>query len=136
MTQMAALVDWLKRYEAAWRSLDPGQIGDLFAPDAVYRWHPWDGDGDAAIGRQTIVEAWLEKQDPPDSWRFQAEAVAIQDDLGIARCITTYLGKDRRPRATYHNVFFVRLNDDGQCYDFVEYYMEAPGQAGSVSMPD
>lgn len=133
---LTAFQGWLERYAAAWRSNEPGQIGRLFAADAVYRWHPWDNDGDAAIGRQSIVDAWLEKPDPPDSWHLQAEAVAIREDVGIARCITTYLGEDRRPRAIYYNVFFVRLNGDGECYDFVEYYMEAPRDTGSVSVPE
>jgi hypothetical protein len=135
LTDLTALQGWLERYEAAWRSNDPGEIGGLFAAEAVYRWHPWDKDADAAIGRQSIVEAWLDKQDPPDGWQIRAEAVATHDDLGVARCITTYLREDRWPRAVYHNVFFVRLNDDGRCYDFVEYYMEAPLD-GSVSVAD
>ena len=36
--------DWLDRYIAAWRSYDPAAIGDLFADDAAYRYHPWDDE--------------------------------------------------------------------------------------------
>lgn len=126
MTDLAAFPGWLERYAAAWRSNNPRQIGRLFAADAVYRWHPWDTEESAAIGRRRIVDAWLEKQDPPPRVAVSAEAVATQGDLGIARCITSYLGEDRRPRAVFHNVFFVQLNGRDRCYDFVKDYMEAP----------
>ena len=38
----AAVQDWLDRYVAAWQSYDRAAIGDLFAPDATYRYHPHD----------------------------------------------------------------------------------------------
>ena len=44
---------WLDRYVAAWRSYDVDEIGDLFAADAVYRYHPWDED--PVRGREAIV---------------------------------------------------------------------------------
>ena len=43
---------WLDRYVAAWKSYDPAAIGDLFAEDAEYRYHPWD---EPVVGRDAIV---------------------------------------------------------------------------------
>ena len=53
------------------------------------------------------------------------ERVAVDGDLGVAQCVTTYAdtGDGRR---VYHNIFLVRLDDDGRCFDFVEYFMREP----------
>ena len=120
----AALAAWLERYEAAWRSNDPELIGDLFTTDAVYQWHPYD-EGDAvAHGRDAIVRAWLDDPDDPRSWELTCEPVAADGDTGVARCVTRY-----RDDRTYHNIFIVRLDESGRCFDFTEYYMLEPRPA-------
>ena len=49
---------WLDAYVDAWRSYDASGIGDLFAEDATYRWHPWDeGDRAVAIGVSRYLRA-------------------------------------------------------------------------------
>ncbi|HEY7793973.1 MAG TPA: nuclear transport factor 2 family protein [Gaiellaceae bacterium] len=122
MADLDALRRWLERYAVAWRSNDAETIGALFTDDAVYRWHPYD-EGDAvARGREAIVHAWLEEPDDPGSWEFTAEPLAITDGLGVARAVTTYT----EDGIAYHNIFLVRLEDDGRCSDFVEYFMKAP----------
>jgi len=57
MTTVAALADWLDRYEQAWRNNDAAQIRALFTDDAVYRWHPWEEAADGADGSEEIAEA-------------------------------------------------------------------------------
>ena len=47
---------WLDAYVAAWRSNDAAAIGELFAEDAEYRYHPYD---EPLRGRQAIVDSWL-----------------------------------------------------------------------------
>ena len=122
MADLDALTRWLDRYAEAWRSNDAEQIGAFFTDDAVYRWHPWDEGDDVARGRDAIVRAWLEEPDEPGSWTMTTEALATTGDLGVARAVTTYTDDGR----TYHNIFLVRLADDGRCSDFVEYFMKAP----------
>jgi ketosteroid isomerase-like protein len=121
MTDRDALARWLDRYVEAWRSNDAETIGSLFTDDAVYRWHPYDEGDDVARGRDAIVRAWLEEPDEPDSWELTFEPLATTGDLGVARAVTTYTDDGR----TYHNIFLVRLDDDGRCSDFVEYFMKA-----------
>ncbi len=121
MTDLDALAAWLDRYAEAWRSNDAELIGALFADDAVYRWHPYDEGDDVARGRDAIVRAWLAEPDDPGSWELSTEPLATTGDLGVARAVTTY-----DDGAVYHNIFLVRLDDDGRCSDFVEYFMKAP----------
>ena len=127
MTDAAAFDRWLERYVDAWRSNDAEKIGSLFSDDAVYRWHPYDEGDDVARGRDAIVRAWLEEPDEPGSWELDWERLAVDGDLGVARCVTTYADTGEGPRV-YHNIFLVRLDDEGRCVDFVEYFMRVPDQ--------
>ena len=90
MTNAAAFDGWLERYADAWRSNDAERIGALFSDDAVYRWHPYDEGDDVARGREAIVSAWLEEPDDPGSWELACERLAVDGDLGVARCVTSY----------------------------------------------
>ena len=47
---------WLRAYVEAWKSYDPDQIGELFAEDVKYRYHPYD---DPVEGRDAVVRSWL-----------------------------------------------------------------------------
>jgi ketosteroid isomerase-like protein len=125
MTDLSTLQEWLVRYERAWRSNDPRQIGELFTEDAVYRWRPWDEGSDVARGRDAIVNAWLEHPDDPSTWSLDCEVLAVTGDLGDARCVTKYGRPGEQPARIYHNVWLVRLTD-GRCRSFVEYYMTQP----------
>jgi ketosteroid isomerase-like protein len=125
MTDAAAFDGWLERYADAWRSNDAERIGLLFTEEAVYRWHPYDDGDDVARGRDAIVRAWLEEPDDPASWELTYERLAVDGDLGVARAITTYADTGEGARV-YHNIFLVRLDDEGRCFDFVEYFMRAP----------
>ena len=125
MTDAAAFDSWLERYADAWRSNDAERIGALFTDDAVYRWHPFDEGDDVARGRDAIVRAWLEEPDEPGSWTLEYERLAVEGDLGVARCVTTYADTGEGSRV-YHNIFLARLDDEGRCFDFVEYFMRVP----------
>ena len=126
MTTVAALADWLDRYEQAWRNNDAAQIGALFTDDAVYRWHPWEEASDGADGRDEIIQAWLEQPDDPDDWTLECEPLAVNGDLAVARCVTRYRATARGPARVYHNVWLVSLTDDGRCSEFTEYYVKEP----------
>lgn len=127
MTDHATLRDWLDRYEAAWRANDPAPILALFTDDAVYRWHPWENRaGGAAHGAEAIAAAWLADPDEPDSWQMRSEPLAVDGDLGVARCEIVYPPDAEAPRRAYHNLFLIRLTADGRCRDFTEYYMKEP----------
>lgn len=126
MTELAALADWLDRYRDAWRSNDVEQIAGLFTEDAVYRWNPFGRDEDEAKGRDAIIDAWLDEPDDPATWELDCEPLAMNGELGVARCRTHYSAQARGEEEAWHNVFLVRLTDDGRCYDFTEFYMKQP----------
>jgi ketosteroid isomerase-like protein len=126
MTDHAALRDWLDRYEAAWRGNDPDAIRALFTDDASYRWHPWETGEDVTRGADAIAAAWLSEPDQPGSWQLRYEPLAVDGDLGVARCVTVYHPTPEAPGRQYHNLFLIYLTADGRCRDFTEYYMREP----------
>jgi hypothetical protein len=131
MIDHAALRDWLARYEAAWRANDAGPIRALFTDDAAYRWHPWEAGEDLVRGADAIAAAWLAQPDDPQAWEMRLEPLAVDGDLGVARCQTVYHPTADTPRQVFHNVFLIRLTDDGRCRDFTEFFMREPAESGS-----
>lgn len=108
---------WIERYLKAWKSSNTGEIGELFTEDARYYTAPYR---EPWRGRQTIVNGWLERRDEPGTWTFEYQVLAEQEDLGVVRGVTDYLEEKVR----YSNLWLVRLDSDGRCTEFVEYFMK------------
>jgi ketosteroid isomerase-like protein len=115
---------WLDAYVDAWRSYNASAVGDLFAEDATYRWHPWDDESsDTVHGRDAIVAAWLGDRDEPGSWTAEYRPWAIEGDRAVAIGVSRYLRPDGSLDREYHNVFLCRFEDDARCVEFTEYFM-------------
>jgi hypothetical protein len=111
--------DWVKRYVSAWSTNDPTEIGNLFTEDARYLTTP---HSDPWIGRSTIVAGWIDRKDEPGAWTFDYEILIADDDLGILKGRTIYEsdGED------YYNLWEMRLDDDGRCREFIEWWVVRP----------
>ena len=120
---------WLDRYIAAWRSYDPGAIGDLFAEDAEYRYHPWD---EPERGRETIVRDWVEPaggastRDAPDTWDAHYAPYVVAGDRAVATGWSRYFATAESPEKLYHNVYLLDFDGEGRCRSFIEYYVLQP----------
>jgi hypothetical protein len=97
----------------------------------AYRWHPWEAGEDLVRGADAIAAAWLAQPDDPQAWEMRLEPLAVDGDLGVARCQTVYHPTADTPRQVFHNVFLIRLTDDGRCRDFTEFFMREPAESGS-----
>ena len=115
---------WLDAYVDAWQSYDADAIGELFGPDATYKYHPYDPE--AVIGRDAIVADWRENRDEPGSWRAHYEPYAVDGDRAVAVGESRYTNPDGSLRDLYFNLWTLRFDGDGQCTEFVEYFMELP----------
>jgi ketosteroid isomerase-like protein len=114
---------WLDRYLEAWRTNDPAQVGALFTNDAVYRYRPYGGDQHAAIGREAIIQAWLEEGDPPGSWDARYEPWAVEGNRAVAVGRSEYFATEKAEARTFHNAFLLTFAADGRCAEFTDYYM-------------
>jgi hypothetical protein len=112
---------WLDAYVAAWRSYDPAAIGDLFAEDGTYAYHPWDTGDKVIRGRAAIVANWLEEPDEPGSWTGEYRPLLVSGDRAVATGLTTYDNGQ-----VYDNMWDLRFDDTGRCAEFVEWYMLRP----------
>jgi ketosteroid isomerase-like protein len=115
---------WLEGYVGAWRSYDREQIGQLFAEDAQYRYHPYDSP---IRGREAIVESWFDEPDEPRTFDAEYRPVAVDGDTAVAVGSSSYSDSpDGEVARVYDNCFVVRFDDDGRCVDFIEWYMKRP----------
>ena len=116
---------WLDRYVAAWSSYDPVAIGELFAEEAEYRYHPWD---EALKGRDAIVESWVSDKDDPGSWEAHYDVWTFDGERASAIGESRYTNPDGSFRTLYYNNWTLRFDRHGRCVEFVEYFMELPEQ--------
>lgn len=112
------LASWVDRYVEAWKTNDPQDIERLFTQDARYytapHRKPWSG-------RVAIVKGWLDRKDDQGTWRFRYEILAVTEGLGFVRGWTTYVGNEAKE---YSNLWVVRLDANGRCSEFTEWWME------------
>jgi hypothetical protein len=115
MTELEQLTTWIDGYVRAWNSNDTGDIGALFTQDAEYFTEPYHPPW---RGRDEIVEQWLVQRDEPGETTFDWEPLSVTDDLSIIQGTTTY------PDRTYSNLWVIRLDADGRCRHFTEWWMK------------
>jgi hypothetical protein len=113
---VADVEDWLRRYLEAWETNDPERIRELFTPDARYYTAPYR---EPWRGRDEIADEWLERRDPPGTWRFRHEVIAVAGGQSFVRGWTEYLS----PAERYSNLWVIRLEQDGRCSEFTEWWM-------------
>ena len=119
----AAATAWLSRYVQAWESYDADAIGDLFAEDVEYRYHPADAP---LVGRDEVVASWM--ADPDAAGTFEAEYApfAIEGPRVVATGWSRYYTDADRAevRAVYDNCFAMEFDAAGRCRQFTEWFRE------------
>ena len=123
---------WLQAYIAAWKAYDSSRIGDLFAADVEYRYHPYD---EPVRGRAAVVASWLGEgghpaastRDEPGTFDAAYQAIAVDGDVAVAGGSSTYLtAPGGAVDKVYDNCFIMRFNNAGECREFTEWYMQRP----------
>ena len=126
---------WLAGYVEAWRTYDREQIAALFSADAKYRYHPYD---EWVEGREAIVGSWVgdtavdgaSTPDEPGTWEADYRTVAVDGDTAVVVGNTRYLVEPGGPvDRVFDNCFVMRLDGDGRCTEFTEWYVERPRRA-------
>jgi ketosteroid isomerase-like protein len=123
---------WLERYVAAWKSYDRAAIGDLFADDVEYRYHPYD---QPIRGREAVVASWLGEsdapgastRDEPNTYDASYRTVAVEGDIAVAVGTSSYADEPGGPSARiFDNCYVIAFDDAGRCRSFTEWYMQRP----------
>lgn len=113
-----ALERWVKDYRKAWESNDPEEIGALFTEEATYYTEPFR---DGIKGRDAIVADWIERRDEPGDTEWRYEIKAVCEDIGFVRGWAKYFTP---PPREYSNLWEVRLDQNGRCQEFTEWWMK------------
>ena len=123
---------WLAGYVEAWRTYDRERIAALFSADAGYRYHPHE---QWVRGREAIVSSWLgdgdaegaSTPDQPGTWEAGYRTFAVDADVAVATGSTTYSIEPGDPvDRVFDNCFVLRLDADGRCGEFTEWYVRRP----------
>jgi hypothetical protein len=125
--ERAAVIDWLNAYMHAWETYSPDAIGDLFAEDASYSFHPYDAP---VIGRQAIIDAWLKDPDAPGTFEANYKPIAIDGDMAVVNGRSRYFKDSSRTEPTneWDNLFVIEFDQAGRCRSFREWWVAPRGQ--------
>jgi len=116
--------EWLDRYVDGWRRGDREQIGNLFSEGVSYRYHPYD---EPVLGRQAVVQSWLEDWDPKEPWQAEYAVYAVDGARVVATGSSRYMEYRDHPERLYHNVFLLEFDQEGRCREFTEFFVMQPG---------
>jgi uncharacterized protein (TIGR02246 family) len=120
--QARRLRSWVEGYVRAWNSNDPAEIGALFTEDASYYTEPYSPPW---RGRDEIVRQWLDHRDEPGETEFRWQPLTVGPDLAVIQGEALY----RTPPHTYSNLWVIRLDAEGRCSEFTEWWMRHPDGA-------
>jgi len=121
-------MDWVARYEAAWRAPGTGLLAGLFTPDARYVPAPF---ADPIRGLPAIEQMWeAERKGPDEEFVMVADLVAASDDRAVVRLEVRY-GEPNHEH--YRDLWVLHLTDDGRCHAFEEWPFWPPEQPGRVA---
>jgi ketosteroid isomerase-like protein len=122
--------DWLDRYSAAWLSYDEDDIRALFAPDARYRYHPYDPEAETVVGAEGIVKDWVDNRDEAGTYDSHYEPYAVDGDRAVAIGWSRYYEDAANSKLSreFRNAYLLEFDAEGRCTDFTEFFMETPAK--------
>jgi ketosteroid isomerase-like protein len=107
------VMDWVARYELAWRAGDVDAVARLFTEDVQYRQSPY---ADPRVGHAAVREFW--RDDEGDVFTVQAEPVAVDGDCAVVRVEVRYGDPVRQE---YRDLWVLRFAADGRVAEFEEW---------------
>jgi ketosteroid isomerase-like protein len=116
--QRARTSKWIEGYVRAWNSNAPDDIAALFTEDAVYFTEPYK---EPWRGVSEIVREWIARKDEPGTTQFTYTIIALDGDVRVVEGRTKY---ETDPPIEYANLWVIRLDPQGRCSEFTEWWME------------
>jgi hypothetical protein len=84
-------------------------------------------------GQDEIVRQWLDRKDEPGQAEFRWHLLAVTPEVAVVQGETSYPTE----RHTYSNLWVIRLDAEGRCAEFAEWWMPhpAPDEPAGLSDP-
>jgi uncharacterized protein (TIGR02246 family) len=124
----AAVADWVRRYELAWRTAGTAMLAELFTDDATYSTAPYASNH---VGLDAIAELWDEQREGPDEAFTMTSVVVAVDgvrDTALVRVEVHYGGP--KP-AEWRDLWVIEFAGDGRCRAFEEWPFAPPTDRGA-----
>jgi ketosteroid isomerase-like protein len=118
VTDRERAIEFVERYGRTWQEWDLAGFVDLFSEDVVYVAHPID---ETVVGRPALA-AYVEKES-----RAQGEvSVRMGSPVidGNRVCAEFWVISAGEPGSTIVGCLFARLEPDGRCSRFREYWFD------------
>jgi ketosteroid isomerase-like protein len=110
-------LNWVDRYEAAWRAPGTEALAELFSSDAVYLVSPY---GPAYTGLAEIAAMWeREREGPDEEFTLERAVVAVDGSTGVVRCAVQYTGVGREQ--DYLDLWVIDLDEQHRCTRYEEW---------------
>jgi ketosteroid isomerase-like protein len=123
MTDRAMVSRWLAGYEAAWRAPGTESLAGLFTADATYLMSPYD---QPVTGLDAIGRLWERERDGPDEvFTLVTDILAVDGPVAVVRAEVHY----GNPVQEFRDLWVIRLDDDGRCTWFEEWYFSPPSSS-------
>lgn len=110
---------WLQRYAKAWETRDMSVADTLFTKTATYQETPFD---EPLRGYQAIVEYGQNVNARQAEVNFTYDIIAVSEEVGVAHWRVSFIQKPEQEHVTLDGIFVVKLNDNGQCTEFREWW--------------
>ena len=110
---------WLGKYGDAWEGRDATSVTELFTPDALYYWTPFEAP---KRGRGGIHEAWHDAVTGQKDIEFSSEILATIGNRGIARWWCSLVRLMDQRAVKLDGIFQVDFSENGLCEEFREWW--------------
>ncbi len=116
MVDRATVADWVRRYEAAWRTAGTAMLAELFTEDATYSTAPYAPPHE---GLDEIAELWeAQRKGPDERFTMTSEVVAVDGDAALVR-VEVHYGEPKP--AEWRDLWVIAFAGDGRCRAFEEW---------------
>jgi uncharacterized protein (TIGR02246 family) len=116
---LAAFEGWLSAYKRAWETRDPEAAANLFTENATYHETPFE---DPVRGREGIRDYWSDVTRYQTGIEFSYEILATTETGGIAHWHSAFTRLTSDSAVELDGVFLVKLDADGRCTEFREWW--------------
>jgi ketosteroid isomerase-like protein len=110
---------WLSDYGAAWEERDLEAAKQLFTPDALYYWTPFE---EPKRGRAGIAEAWGEATSGQTNIHFRSEILAVEGDRAWCRWWCDFTRLATGVQVKLDGIFQCDFTAEGLCLEFREWW--------------
>ena len=117
---------WLTAYGRAWENHDPESAAELFTPNALYYWTPFDPP---KKGRQGIIEAWRQATSRQEDIRFMFEILSIDGNSGLAHWSAILIRKTSGQHVRLDGILRAEFDESDLCCEFREWWHSDEGVA-------